>query len=246
MPRLWKALCLAMATTALALFAISCGSGGTSYRVINAIANYNYQSTGGMDIAMNGSLVFSGVQFTNVNPPGKDKYQSVASGSDALDVYAHGDDINGGTPFIQSALSFSGRTQYTVMLMGNNLNNPYVAQPFTDDNSVPASGNFEFRVIDASSNMPSTVDIYIVGSVAIVTGPNPPQPNASLTFGQASPYVALPAGTWWLVVTTHGGHFPIINPNSYTPTALQISTIVLIDGVNGFGIGSPFEYSDLN
>lgn len=247
MPRLWKALCLAVATCALALFAISCSSGGTSYRVINAIANYQYQSTGGMDITMNGSLEFTGVQFTNINPPGKDKYQSVPSGSDALDVYAHGDDINGGVPFIQSAVSLNGRTQYTIMLMGNNLNNPYVAQPFTDNNAVPASGNFEFRVIDASSNMPSTVDVYLVGSVSIVTGPTPPPPNATLTFGQASPYIAEPAGVqWWLVITNHNAHFPIVNPTSYTPSPLQIGTIVLLDGPNGFGVGAPFEYSDLN
>ncbi len=95
MPRLWKALCLALAVVALALFAVSCSSGGTSYRVINAIANYAYQSTGGFDITMNGSLEFSGVQFTNINPAGKDGYQSVAAGSDALDVFAKGDSVNG-------------------------------------------------------------------------------------------------------------------------------------------------------
>ena len=243
--RLWKALCLALALVSLALFAISCGSGGTSYRILNAIANYNYQSTGGFDITMNGSLEFSGVQYTNVNPPGKDAYQSVASGSDALDVFAHGDSING-TPVIQSAVSLSGRTQYTVLLMGNNTTNPYVAQPFTDNNAVPASGDFALRVIHASNNLPSTVDVYVVGSVSIVTGPNPPPPNSSLAYGQASSYVTDPAGTWWLVITSHGGHTPILNPASYTPGALQIRTAVLIDGQGGFGVGAPFIYSDLN
>ena len=248
MLRLWKAMCLALAVLALAIFAISCGSAKTSYRVINAIANYNYQATGGFDLTMNGSLEFSSVQFTNINPPGKDAYQGVPSGSNTLGVFPHGDTING-NPVINSALSFNGRTQYTVMLMGNNTTNPYVAQPFTDNNAVPASGDFAFRVIDAANNLPSGtsgVDIYIVGSVSIVTGPNPPPPNASITYGQASGYVSEPAGTWWLVVTNHGSHTPILNPTSYTPSALQIRTVVLVDGVGGFGTGTPLIYSDLN
>ncbi|HTR26372.1 MAG TPA: DUF4397 domain-containing protein [Terriglobales bacterium] len=246
MTRLWKALCLAGAVVALALFAISCSSGGTSYRVINAIANYDYQVTGGFDITMNGSLQFSGVQFTNINPPGKDAYQKVSSGSNTLAVFPKGDSVNG-TPIIDSALSLNGRTQYTVMLMGNNTTNPYVAQPFTDNNAVPATGNFEFRVLDASNNLGGQqLDIYVVGNVGIVTGPNPPPPNATVTYGQASTYIAEPSGTWWLVVTTHGGHTPILNPTSYTPSALQIRTIVLVDGQNGFGVGTPLIFSDLN
>ena len=252
MPRLWKALCLALAVLVLAMFAISCGSGGTSYRIINAIASYPYQTTGGFDITMNGSLEFTGVQFTNINPPGKDAYQSVASGSDALNIFAHGDSLNG-EPVFSSALSFNGRTQYTVLLMGNNTTNQYAAQPFTDDNAVPTTGDFEFRVIDASNNLPNPVqgqpggvDIYVVGSVAVVTGPTPPAPNANLVFGQASPYISEPAGTWWLVVTAHGGHTPIIGPTTYTPGALQIRSIVLLDGPNGAGVGTPFLYNDLN
>jgi hypothetical protein len=248
MPRLWKALCLALAVVALALFAISCGSGGTSYRIINAIANYDYQSTGGMDITMNGSLEFTGVQFTNINPPGKDAYKSVSSGSDALNVYAHGDSINGGLPFISTALSFSGRTQYTVLLMGNNTAQQflYVAQPFTDNNAVPTTGDIEFRVIDASTNLGTQqLDVYIAGSVAVVTSGSVPA-NATIVYGQASPYVSVPAGTWWLVVTPHAGRTPILSASYSFPTPLSIHTIVLLDGQGGGGVGQPFLYNDLN
>lgn len=256
MSRLWKPLCLASAMVAVAIFAMSCGSGGTSYRVIDAIANYDYQQTGGFDLTMNGSLVFSSVQFTNINPGGKDAYQSTSTGGNTLGVYQHGQVINGGsgTPVISAALSFSGRTQYTVVLMGNNLQNPYVAQPFTDNNAVPTTGNFEFRVIDASNNMPNAqnghpggIDIYIVGNPNMVTGPNPPQPNANLVFGQASSYLAQTGGTtWYLVVVPHLSHVPIITPTAYTPSALQIETIVLVDGANGAGYGRPLIFQDLN
>ncbi|MGH9641786.1 MAG: DUF4397 domain-containing protein, partial [Terriglobales bacterium] len=195
---------------------------------------------------MNGSLQFSGVQFTNVNPPGKDAYQGVPSGSDALAVFAHGDSVTG-QPIINSSLNLSGRTQYTVMLMGNNLQNPYVAQPFTDTNAVPKTGDFEFRVIDASNNLGTQqLDIYIVGEVSLVTG-GQATANATITFGQATPYISDPAGAWFLVVTPHGSRVPIISPTSYpSMQALQIRTIVLIDGPNGFGVGSPFIYNDLN
>ncbi len=221
---------------------------GTSYRIINAIANYPYQSTGGMDITMNGSLEFSAVQFTNINPPGKDAYQSVASGSDALDVYAKGDSINGGQPFLSSEVNFNGRTQYTILLMGNNLQNPYAAQPFTDNNAVPTTGNFEFRVIDASNNLGTQqLDIYIVGSVQLVTS-GQATANATIVFGQATPYIA-EAGNgstpWFLVVTQHSLRTPILTA-SYEPNALQIRTILLLDGPNGAGVGQPFMYNDLN
>ena len=247
MTRLWKALWLAVAMVSLALFAISCSSGGTSYRVINTIAYYPpYQTNGGFDLEMNGSLVFSNVMFTNVNPPGKDAYQSVPSGSDTLDVFAHGDTINGGQPIFSGAFTANGRTQYTVLLMGDSRTNPYAVQPFTDDNEVPATGNFALRVIDASNNLgKQQLDIYVVGSVSQVTGPNPPQPNASITYGQPSAYIAEPAGTWWLVVTQHSQHIPILS-NQYTPSALQIRTVILVDGPNGNGVGNPLFENDLN
>ena len=246
MSRLWKALSLALGVFALGIFAASCGAGSSSYRIINAIANYNYAGTGGFDITMNGSTEFTSVMFTNINPPGKDAYKSISPGSETLDVFPHAITV-GGTPVIESSFSFSGHTRYTVLLMGNNTTNVYVAQPFTDDDTAPASGDFQFRVIDASSNLPTPVDIYIVGSPNVVTGPNPPPPNATLTYQQASSYVSNPSGsTWWLVVTFHGGHTPLISPTSYSPSALQIETIVLVDGLNGFGVGAPLIYSDLN
>ena len=251
MLRLWKVLTLALAIVALGvstIFIASCGSNGTSYRAINAIANYEYAQTGGFDFTMNGATVYTGVQFGNINPPGNDAYAKISSGSNVFDVYPHGEvqGNNGGTPVINSSLSFNGRTQYTVVLMGNNTTNDYVSQPFTDNNAVPSSGDFEFRVIHASNNMTSSVDVYIVGNPQMVTGPNPPPPNANVVYGQASAYQSNPAGTWWLVITAHGGHVPIVNPTSYTPSALQIRTIVLVDGPGGFGVGTPLIFSDLN
>jgi len=249
MSRLWKALTLALAVVALAILAISCGSAKTSYRVIDAIANYNYSGTGGFDITMNGSIEFSSVQFTNIDPAGKDAYEAVPSGSNNLEVFPHGDATTGGTPIINSSLSFNGRTQYTVLLMGNNLNNPYVSQPFTDNNAVPTTGDFEFRVIDAANNLGSQqLDIYVVGEVSLVTE-GQATANATITYGQATPYISNPGNgstPWFLVVTPHGVRTPIIQPTSYTPAALQIETIVLVDGPNGFGLGTPLIFGDLN
>src|SRR6202012_5846183 len=70
MSRLWRALCLALAVVALGVFVASCGAGGTSYRIVNAIAKYDYSGTGGFDITLNGATEFTSVMFTNINPPG--------------------------------------------------------------------------------------------------------------------------------------------------------------------------------
>ena len=252
MPRLWKPLCIGLAVITLAfvsIFAASCGSSNTSYRVVDAIANYDYTSTGGFDININGSIVFSGMLFGNIQPSKNDNYQGASSGNNALEVFPHNADVNGteqGSPVINSSLGFGSGTQYTVLLMGNNTTNPYVAQPFTDNNAVPTTGDFEFRVIDASNNLTKNVDIYIVGSVVVVTGPKPPAPSATLTFGQASGYISDASGTWWLVITNQHFHTPIVPPTSYAPSALQIRTIVLVDGPDGLGVGTPLVFNDLN
>src|SRR5208283_2282312 len=149
MPRLWKPLCIGLAVITLAfvsIFAASCGSSNTSYRVVDAIANYDYTSTGGFDININGSIVFSGMLFGNIQPSKNDNYQGASSGNNALEVFPHNADVNGteqGSPVINSSLGFGSGTQYTVLLMGNNTTNPYVAQPFTDNNAVPTTGDFE-------------------------------------------------------------------------------------------------------
>src|ERR1700675_1713256 len=95
MSRLWKALSLALAVVALGIFAASCGAGSSSYRIINAIAKYDYLDTGGFDITMNGSTEFTSVMFTNINPPGKDAYKSISPGSEALDVFPHAITVGG-------------------------------------------------------------------------------------------------------------------------------------------------------
>jgi len=246
----WNALSLALSVIALGVLSIaiaSCGSSNASYRIIDAIAAYDYSGTGGFDIQINGGSAFTGVLFGNIDPAGADAYQSIGSGSNTFTAFAHGTTTS---PVISSSFNFGSRTQYTVMMMGNSPASgaqfPYVAQPFTDDNASPTSGNFEFRIIDASTNLPSSVDVYIVGSLGVVTGPNPPSPSATVSYGQASGYISNAAGPWYFVVCSSGSHIPLFY-TTYTPGALQIRTLVLVDGTGGYGYATqPLEFDDLN
>src|ERR1035438_10081017 len=162
MPRRFKILPFALAIVVLGIFAASCGSGNTKYQLVSAIAD---TPTGGFDITLNGSAMFSGVGF-QMAEPSPTSYKGISSGSDTLEVFLAGQTAN---PIINSALNLSSGNQYTVIMMGEyserGTTNQFApaVQPFTDDNTAPTSGNGKFRIINASPSAPSgSPDIYIV------------------------------------------------------------------------------------
>ena len=236
MSRLFKALSLALAIAALGLlgiFAASCGSSSTQYRVFNAMSNPN--ATFAFDVTVNGGLVtpVGGLGFGSSQP--SKGYSGISSGSDTIAVYQVGTaTTSGADPLVSSALSLSGSNQYTVVLMGNSKSGvtPWVAQPFPDNNALPPSGDIEFRVINAAPNLPSPVNIYIVPTLSI-SGATPT--FTGVAYGQPSQtpteYATLPAGQYYVFVTTSSGT-PLFE-QGYNETH-GIFTLVLTDVQDGF------------
>jgi hypothetical protein len=241
MPRLFKALSLALAIGALGLlgiFAASCGSGSTQYRVFNAMSNPDAPFA--FDVTVNGGLVTpaGGLGFGSVQP--SKGYSGISSSSDTIAVYQVGTaTTSGADPLVTSTLSLSGSNQYTVVLMGNSktggpTTGGWAAQAFPDDNTLPPSGDIKFRVINAAPSLPGAVNIYIVPTLSI-SGATPT--FTGVAYGQPSQtpteYATLPGGQYFVYVTTSAGTPLFPKPASYNETT-GIFTLVLTDVQDGF------------
>ena len=246
--RLFQGLFLLVALVGFSLFAISCGSSNAQYRVVDTMAGLSYNVDIDVNVATPSSTTatYSNVGWGNAEP--SSGYAKIATGSDPIEVFQAGTT----TPVINSTALNLSSNQYTVLLLGVGSG---VAAPesqlLTDNNNAPTAGNGEFRIVNASPSAPGgSVDIYLVppgtniGSVS---------PNVSgLTYAQPSTYVSLSAGasgsstTYLLYVTPQGNKTPYINGQSYSLSAGQIYTIVLIDVSGGGAIsGVPILLTDV-
>jgi len=241
MSRLFKVLGFALTVVTLGIVSIlaaSCGSSGTQYRVFNAMSNPN-PNPPNFDVTINGAIVTpaGGLAFQAVQP--SSGYSGVGSGNATVAVYVAGQaGTAGAQPLVSSSVSMSGSNQYTLVLMGNAPSGgltPWVVQAFQDNNTLPANGDIEIRVINAAPSLPGAVNIYIVpppGSIVdatpTFTGLAYGQPSQS----QGSEYATIPGGTYFVVVTTSEGT-PLLKPFSFSQTD-GIYTMMLTDYQNGF------------
>ena len=234
MLRFLKVLPLTLFLAALSFFATSCGSGSQSQiRVVHAISDGP-----AFDVDINGTKIFTNIGFDSFQP--SSGYTKAASGSVTIAVL----DTGTTTQVFSSTGSLSGSAQYTVVLSGFNAN-PNAAV-IRDTNTAPASGNVEFRIIDASPSGPASVDVYIVPPGTDITNVIP-QISGLGSSTQASSYASLTAATYAVIVTASGNKTPLVNQN-YTLVSGQIRTLVLVDNLGG-GNGMstfPLELSDLN
>jgi hypothetical protein len=235
-----KALPLALAVAALSLFT-SCGSNNAQIRVVHAIADAT-----ALDVDINGTKQITDISFDTVQPSSNPAtYVSVPSGNDTIEAFVSGSTTN--TVLASTNISLSSSTQYTVVLGGSAAS--AIAFNLTDNNTVPVSGDVEFRIINASPSGPggsgAAVDVYIVPPG---TGLGGLQPQISgLSYTQASPYQPLnfAATGYEVIVTPTGNQTPYIQQNYVTQTG-SITTLVLLDNLQGGSLSDiPLELFDL-
>ncbi len=267
--RLLKALPLTLAIAALivfATFAASCGSNNSQARFVNAISGDDTQT---LDIFFNGTKVFG---LTGDFPTDSGStYVSIPAGSDKIQGFASGTTTNPVFTVPASPVSFNSGSQYTVVATGSLAagSSVTITAP-VDNNTAPALGTVNFRVIDASPAYNGAVDVYII--------PNNANGTPSCTFGNdcgaptisavSSPqasitpysgYINVPYNSqnsgYTMYVTVTGttnllpgwsGGFPI--PESGGVSVGSIRTIVLVDNPGGNNNMSavPLLLSDLN
>jgi hypothetical protein len=232
-----------LAFAALSVITTSCGStiNVAQVRVVNAIPDS--QPT---DIVVNGGRIVPSLAFDTVRPNTTPaSYFQVQSGTDRIQGFAPGDTTNPISPI--GTVLLNGSTQYTLIAVGLELTEsaPLV---LVDNNTVPTSGNVEFRVVNVSLSSPQNgVDVYFVPPGTDITQFTPQ--ISALSNGQSSPYQSLSfiAGGYDMIVTANGGKTPLISQPCGAQSG-SIATMVLVDnapGNNGMST-TPLVLNDLN
>jgi hypothetical protein len=252
MSRWFETFALTLALAALSAFATSCGSSySAKMRVLNAIPDGQQ-----VDVDVNGTKDFSQLSFTGFAPTPQPGYTTVPSGSVTVEAFLTG---TGTAAPPHSSFSMNGSTEYTVILEGFNHTTVGIdaptAVPYTDNNTAPPSGKLAFRIINASPSSPGgLVDVYFEpnpfnGDLTSLT----PQ-ISGLGYTQGSAYQTLTAnsqGSGFAVIVTASGDktppFPIQQTYSSTTTGGTITTLVLVDVINGGSMSPlPILLNDLN
>ena len=189
-----------------ALFATGCGSSSAHIRLLNAIP---IQSS--LDMLIDGKNLASSIPYGAASG-----YVSVGSGSRHLQIEA-----TGSTPFVDETIKVSGNVTIMDTTSG--------ATVVTDNNSAPASGDVNIRVVNASFNL-GPVDVYVVTSgTSIGTTPT----FSSLAVSSVSTYDSVAAGTYQVFFTTPGTANVVLSTGSFSFTSGQVRTVVALDGQTG-------------
>jgi hypothetical protein len=239
MLRLSRTVLMTLALAALTLFVTSCGSSNSSQiRFVHAI-----RDAGALDIDVNSTKIFTNIGFFAYQPASG--YTKVASGSVTVEGLTTGTT----TQVFTSTTSLSSG-QHTLVASGTNSGSNGAGVnllSFTDTNTAPATGNIEFRVIDASQTQ-SSVDVYILANP--VSSIQPPATISGLAYTQGSNYITLPFNSngsgYTMYVTSSGTTNPIFSQTLPNPTG-SIRTLILTDVQNGSTMNQQaIELSDLN
>jgi hypothetical protein len=191
-----------------------------------------------VDVEINSKTV-----LTNIGYGQSASYQSTSSGSHQVQIFETGTTTN---PVFSGSVTFN--SGYTTLITENFFSQIALA-PYTDDNSVPTSGNIRLRLINAAPSA-GTVDVYVVTPPGNgITGISP---NISaLAYQQASgdvgkSYLSIAAGSYDVVFTQTGTQNIISQLSNQSFTAGQVRTVVMLDASSG---GAPFDdlvLDDLN
>jgi len=183
--RFLKALLVASGIAALSMITVSCNSNGpTQIRFVHAI-----EDADALDIEVNGTKYFTDVAFGDLAP--LKGYTAVTEGVDTIEGLVTGTST---TAFNTPNVKLIAGHYYTVVATGFDTgfegDNVVVLNPI-DNNTEPANGILNFRVINASPSGPngsgSPVDIYI--QPAQVEGLAPPATISGLAYQVTSNYV---------------------------------------------------------
>jgi len=257
MLRLLKVLPLTLSLAVLSFLTASCGSNSAQARFVNALSDTADYNNAGLDVDFNTAKYFTDITFPQASAS---TYTSVPSGSDTIE----GLQTNTTTSvFANQTLSLSSGTPYTLVATGVVSRNNVALKSFTDNNTAPANGSVNFRIINASFYGPNgggaAVDVYILPNpnpIFPTNGCAAAAPNCipDVSFQNASAYVTLPynssSGGWQMYVTLAGDPQPDFNATIGgfgSSSEGAICTLVLVDQQGGTSTSStPIALNDLN
>jgi hypothetical protein len=211
----WKISSLSVGLLGVAtLAATGCGSSTASVRVLNASPG-----EGSITASVGGTSVASNLAYATASG-----YASVTSGSETLEVSPS----SSSTSIVNESISLESSTSYTVMIA--NYSTSVASVVLTDNNSAPASGDMNLRIIQAAPSLP-TADVYVVAPGTSLASVSPTM--SSLSFESASSYLPLTAGSYEIYFTPPGQKTSYIDSGPLTFSAGQVRSLVGLDGSAG-------------
>jgi hypothetical protein len=205
-----------------AFLTVSCGSSTVRYRFVLASTSVPTN----VDLQVDGKIVQSAVGYNQ-----SASYHTISSGSHKFALFATGTTTS---PYLSADVSLDKGD--TTLIAENPFANMSL-NPYTDDNTVPTTGNAKLRVINASPSVPSGIcDVYIVQTGQGIAGQSPQLPN--FAFQTASSYQTLAAGGYDIVVTVNGTQTIIASLINLNLESGKIRTVVILDQQTG---GGPFQ-----
>lgn len=175
-----------------------------------------------VDIAVNGAVALEDIQFGTFTPTYVDLG---AAGEYTVEIFPEGSDT--------AAITFSGMLDdgdYTLLAVGDGANQDLSLLALLDDNSFPAAGNIRVRIVHAApfAGSPETTAVSIRTDGGDVVGD-----LSSLSFGEATDYLELPAAVYDLKVASPDGSANFIDLQPVgVPAGATLTVIATGDGIN--------------
>ncbi|WP_152207318.1 DUF4397 domain-containing protein [Marinobacter changyiensis] len=167
-------------------------------------AVHNAFDAGLVDIEVAGTVVASGVQFTEGFPGlGLGAYAAIPA-NEEVDVSI----ISGGTPVITETVNRANGSAVTALASGSATATSLELIAF-DDNNRPLATAAKLRVIHGASAAPN-VDVYLVPADANGIG-NASPVLSDVPYRASSGYLELPTGEYDVYVTAAGASNPVID-----------------------------------
>ncbi len=169
-------------------------------------------------VTLNGAPVLTDFAFADSTP-----YLTVDPGEYEVEVYPAGS----ATPAITGTFTLAEGTDYSVIAIGDGVNQPLELLALVDDNTAPAAGNFKLRLghlAPFAAGAATLADVRLQDGTVVLD---------DVLFGDVASYLELPAGTYDLKITTPDGAVTLIDPMPVTlPAGAILSGFAVGDGSN--------------
>lgn len=133
-------------------------------------------------------------------------------------------------PAITAEATLEDGVDYTVLAVGDGVNQPLALWPLVDTSEVPVDGNLNIRVVHAAPFAPdlAATEVSIrTASGALING------LTGVPYFAESGFFSIPAGNYDLKVASPNGAINLIDPLPVDlPAGLDITVIAIGDGVN--------------
>jgi hypothetical protein len=153
-------------------------------------------------------------------------YLTLPAGDYDLAVFPTG----AGEPAIEAGVTLDSGVDYTVLAVGDGVNQDLALWPLVDDAANPGSGNLNIRVVHAAPFAAALADTEVSIRTAggdVVAG------LVGVPYFAESGFFAIPAGNYDLKVASNDGQTNFIDPLAVDlPAGLDITVIAIGDGVN--------------